>query len=104
MIVAVFRYRLAPQANLAALETVHQQMYTLVRTIPGFLSVKEFAASDGEGVAIAEFASLASLNAWKDHPEHVRAQEQGREAFFAEYRIQVCEVMRVTEHPMRAGS
>ena len=79
-------------------------LYAIVSQMPGFISVKDFMAEDGEAVAIAEFESLESLDAWKHHPEHVRAQQRGREGIFAGYRIQVCNVLRVTKFAAQAGS
>lgn len=95
MIIAVFRYVLLPDADLDALESLHQRMHSIVSTIPGFVSVKDFAAEDGEGATIVEFDSSAALEAWRDHPEHRAAQKRGRQEFFAGYRVTVCELIRV---------
>lgn len=72
-------------------------MYELASAMPGFLSYKDFVAEDGENVAIVEFESLETLAAWRDHVEHRVVQQQGREKFFTEYRIQVCTPVRVSE-------
>jgi heme-degrading monooxygenase HmoA len=53
-----------------------------------------FTAEDGEILALAEFDSLDALHAWKEHPEHVVAQQRGREEFFAAYRAQICSTIR----------
>ncbi len=94
MIIAWFRTNLQPQANLEALGALHQKMHAIVSNMPGFISVKMFTAQDGEVLALAEFDSLESLTTWKEHPEHVLAQQRGREEFFAEYRTQVCSLIR----------
>ena len=94
MVIAIFRFHVNPQANLEALGALNQQMGALVSKMPGFLAVKDFAAQDGEVLAIAEFDSLESIDAWKAHPGHVVAQRRGREEFFADYHIQVCNVIR----------
>lgn len=93
MIVVVFRSRLREGVE-AEIEQVGQRMYALASAIPGFVSYKDYAAADGENVAIVAFESLESLAAWRDHPEHREIQRRGREEFFAEYRIQVCTVLR----------
>jgi heme-degrading monooxygenase HmoA len=62
--------------------------------MPGFVSYKDFVAEDGESVSIVEFDSVEHLQAWRDHPEHRAAQEQGRSTFFSEYHVQVCNVLR----------
>jgi heme-degrading monooxygenase HmoA len=45
-------------------------------------------------VAIAQFASEEALAAWRNHPEHLKAQQQGRDVFYEAYTIQVCSVIR----------
>src|SRR5215470_8140791 len=94
MIVAMFRTYLKLQADLEALSVLHQKMHTIVSNMPGFVSVKMFTAEDGEVLALAEFESLDALKAWKEHPEHVVAQQRGREEFFAAYRAQICSTIR----------
>jgi|SRR5581483_1026224 len=94
MIVTIFRVRVREDANLAELEQLNQRMLNIVRSMPGFLSVKDFQAEDGEGLTIAEFDTMENQIRWRDHPEHKAAQELGKTKFFKEYSIQVCERVR----------
>jgi heme-degrading monooxygenase HmoA len=71
-----------------------EQMLELARSMPGFLDFKAYRAEDGERVSLIEFASLEELEAWREHPEHLKAQRAGREQFYSEYRLQVCEPLR----------
>ena len=43
----------------------------------------------------------AAQRAWAAHPEHIAAQKKGREQFYLEYRIQVCEVRRENSYPRK---
>ena len=93
MIITVFRSRLNPSmqeeyARWAA------RMSELAREVPGHISHKGFTAADGERVTIVEFATEEGMRAWATHPEHVAAKKLGRESFFSEYRVQICEVKR----------
>jgi heme-degrading monooxygenase HmoA len=99
MVVVVFRSRINPDVDMAQLQAVGMRMFQLASSMPGFISYKDFAASDGESVAIVEFESLADSLHWRNHPEHRVAQEQGRVSFFSEYRVQVCELVRETRQP-----
>lgn len=45
-------------------------------------------------VAIIEFESHESVDRWREHPEHREAQRLGKERWFAEYRITVCDAVR----------
>lgn len=94
MVVIVFRARLRPEVNQEALTQLGQRMYEIASSMPGYISYKDFAAEDGESVAIVEFESLETLAAWREHPEHQAAQQRGRDEFFAEYHIQVCTPVR----------
>ena len=93
MIITVFRSRLRSEsadeyANWA------ERMSELVRAVPGYVSHKAFVADDGERVTLVEFESEEAQRAWSTHPEHARAKVMGRESFYAEYRLQVCNVVR----------
>jgi heme-degrading monooxygenase HmoA len=94
MVVVVFRVRFKPGVNMMELAKVGARMYELVSSMPGYISQKEFVAEDGETVSLFEFDSLESVAAWREHPEHVQAQQRGRDEFFAEYHIQVCSTIR----------
>jgi heme-degrading monooxygenase HmoA len=66
-------------------------MLILAKGMPGFISYKSFRADDGERCSIVEFESLEHLRAWREHPDHRKAQALGRERFYAEYSLHVAE-------------
>jgi heme-degrading monooxygenase HmoA len=94
MVVIVFRARIRPDADQKALAQTGQRMYELASAMPGYISYKDFEAKDGENVTIIEFESPETLAAWREHPEHKKAQQRGRDEFFSEYHIQVCTPLR----------
>jgi len=94
MVVIVFRARVKPGADLEALGQLGQRMYEIASAMPGYVSYKDFAADDGENVSVIEFESLEALAAWREHPEHKKAQQRGRDEFFSAYHIQVCTPVR----------
>ncbi len=93
MMVVVFRNRLREGVDEAYGERA-QQIYELALQMPGLVSSKDFVAEDGERLAIIEFRSAEELEAWRVHGEHQVAQAQGRERFYTEYSLQVCELVR----------
>jgi heme-degrading monooxygenase HmoA len=93
MVVIVFRSRLKPGLENEIGE-LGARMYGLASAMPGFVSYQDYAAADGGGVAIVEFETHDTLAAWRAHPEHLAAQAAGRERFFSEYRITVCDTVR----------
>lgn len=94
MVIVVFRSRLRPDADLAALEAVGARMYELASAMPGFVEYKDFAAADGETLTLVAFETEEQLLAWRNHPEHLEAQARGRAEFFSEYAITVAESRR----------
>ena len=103
MMVIVFRARLRPGADVAALTPLGERMVALATAMPGFVSYKDFNAADGEAVTVVEFASEPELLAWRNHPEHVAAQERGRREFFSDYKIQICHVERAYQFTTADG-
>lgn len=100
MIVTVFRSRLNPETQEEYL-LVSARMSELAKTIPGYVSHKGFVAQDGERVTIVEFETAEGMRTWATHPEHVEAKKKGRDSFFSEYRIQVCNVTRDSALPKK---
>ena len=101
--VIVFRSRLRPGVEKAYGRRA-EEIYAIAAEMPGLVSAKDFAADDGERVAIIEFDTEAHLLAWRDQVEHRRAQAQGRESFYAAYSIQICVVERSSAFDHAAGT
>ena len=91
-IVTVFRSRLRADAGDDYAHTA-AEMEQLARAVPGFVDFKQFVADDGERVSLITFASKAAHDQWRDDARHRAAQQRGREDWYAEYRIQVCELV-----------
>lgn len=90
-IVTVFRSRLRPDHD--GYETTADEMEAAARAVPGFVDFKSFSAEDGERVSIVVFDSRTSHDGWRDDPRHRDAQQRGRDEWYAEYHIQVCELV-----------
>lgn len=103
MVVTVFRSRLRPgfEEEIAARGA---RMLELASAMPGFISYKDFAAEDGENVAIVEFETMEQVVAWRDNPEHREVQALGRTHYFEEFTVQVCELVRSSHHPHSPGA
>lgn len=94
MMVVVFRNRLRPGVDEQQYAEHVERMYRLALTMPGLVSSKDFTAADGERLSIIEFRSAEELEVWRRQSEHVAAQHQGRESYYSEYSVQVCEQRR----------
>ena len=93
MIITVFRSRLRA-GKTAEYGAEVERMSALATTMPGYISHKGFTADDGERVTIVEFEHEEGMRAWRMNPEHRVAQRKAREVYYAEYNLQVCELLR----------
>ena len=99
MIVTIFRNRLKPE-NLEEYYATAARMSEIARSMPGYVSHKTFTAEDGERVTVVEFSDEMSQRQWSTEVRHLEAKKRGRAAFYTEYKLQVCEVIR--EHAFTA--
>ncbi|MCB9596003.1 MAG: antibiotic biosynthesis monooxygenase [Sandaracinaceae bacterium] len=102
MILTVFRSRLRDGVG-GDYHAMAEQTEATARAMPGFVSFKSFSAPDGEHVSIVAFDSPETQRAWREHPLHREAQRLGRERWYAEYDITVCEVLHQHRFPERDG-
>lgn len=93
MVLTVFRNRLRPEA-VPEYQAWIGRISALAKTMPGYISHKSYTAEDGERVTIVEFESEEAHRGWATNAEHMDAQRKGRNDFYSEYRIQVCNVVR----------
>lgn len=93
MVIAIFRSRLRRESS-ADFNELADKMLGLARSMPGFISYKVYVSDDGERCSVIEFDSTDHLQAWREHPEHLDAQQTGRENYYQEYSLHVCEPER----------
>jgi len=102
MVVAIFRSRIRAE-GAQKYYALADEMETLARAMPGFIAFKAYTSSDGERVSVHEWESAEHLAAWRNHPQHVRAQAKGRESYYEEYSLFVCDQPKTTHFQRPAG-
>ena len=100
-VITVFRSRLLADADANGYSELATHMEDRARAMPGFVDFKTFAAADGERLSIVVFDTVAHQHAWRDDPAHRAAQQRGRDTFYSEYSISVCE--ELTRRSFQAG-
>jgi heme-degrading monooxygenase HmoA len=95
--VTVFRSRLRDGAD--GYDQTADAMEARARRAPGFVDFKTFVAADGERVSIIVFATPEAHDAWRRDAEHRDAQRRGRDDWYAEYLIQVCDLVAERRFP-----
>jgi len=101
-VVTVFRSRLRRDAETNGYGELAARMEARARAMPGFVDFKTFTAPDGERVSVIVFDTIAHQHAWRDDPEHRVAQQRGRDIFYSEYSISVCQ--ELTQRSFQADS
>ena len=91
--IAIFRSRLRHEIS-EEFNELADKMLGIASSMPGFISYKVYVSDDGERCSIIEFDSADHLLAWRNHPEHLDAQRAGRESYYEEYSLHVCESKR----------
>jgi heme-degrading monooxygenase HmoA len=92
--ITVFRSRLRDGCPVDAYSQRAAELEARAAAAPGYVEFKEFVAGDGERLALVTFASAEAEAAWRDDPAHRAGQREGRDDFYAEYDVAVCEVVR----------
>ncbi len=88
MVVVVFRSRLQDEVP-ESFEALRDRMMEIAKSMPGFISYKVYSNEDGERVSIHEWETEDHLKAWREHPEHVEAQNLGKTDYYSEYTLYV---------------
>jgi len=72
-----------------------QKMEDLAKTQSGFLGID--SAREDVGITVSYWESLDAIKSWKQHSEHLIAQQKGRELWYSWYNTKICKVEREYE-------
>lgn len=93
VVIVEFELRAGTQSKFeAALKHMQEQ----VKSYDGFLGEDPCCKLGNENTFVTLFywRDRQSIKAWREDPEHVKIQRQGREIIFASYKVRVCELER----------
>jgi heme-degrading monooxygenase HmoA len=103
MMVVVFRAHRTPDGLGEEYKHWFERMTELACSMPGYISHKGYVAEDGERLTLFEWESAEALKAWAAHPEHIPVKMLGRQKFYTDYHLQVCELVRESKFERGAG-
>lgn len=66
------------------------QMVKLASKEPGFLGVE--SAREEIGITVSYWKDLAAIKHWKENIEHLKAQKQGKDKWYTEYKVRISKV------------
>lgn len=78
--------------NTNAYHTTANRMLELAASQPGFLGAE--SARETLGITVSYWDSLAAIKNWKAQPEHLIAQQNGKQTWYSEYKVRIAKVER----------
>lgn len=99
MWVVIFR------ARIRSIDAEYGKVAARMRSlaIENFGCLDFHAVTEGnEEVALSYWPDEEAIRAWKAHPEHVWAQQAGRDRWYESYSVQVAPIARAYRSPHRA--
>jgi heme-degrading monooxygenase HmoA len=78
------------------------RMVELASRQPGFLGVETARGTDGLGITVSYWSSLAAIAAWKGQAEHRVAQASGNRKWYEHFETRVACVERAYTGPRTA--
>lgn len=81
-------------------EAMASRMEALAAQQPGYLGMTSARNPEsGLGITVSYWRDEAAARDWKQVAEHREAQAQGRQRWYAGYRVEVCEIRRSYQKP-----
>ncbi|RSK41632.1 antibiotic biosynthesis monooxygenase family protein [Mangrovimonas spongiae] len=81
--------------NTTGYANMAKKMEILAKQQDGFLGMESVRSNIG--ITVSYWASLNAIKQWKQHSEHVLAQQRGRAVWYDWYRVKICKVEREYE-------
>lgn len=84
--------------NIEGYSEMAQKMETLAKEQKGFLGIE--SARNDIGITVSYWESLEAIKTWKQHSEHILAQQKGRSYWYNWYHVRICKVEREYDFKM----
>jgi heme-degrading monooxygenase HmoA len=78
----------------AGYETMAERMVELAHNQPGFLGIESARSADGLGITVSYWTSEEAIHGWREHAEHLVAQQLGRQHWYESYELRIARVER----------
>ncbi|MEM6684303.1 MAG: antibiotic biosynthesis monooxygenase [Bacteroidota bacterium] len=69
-----------------------QQMEDTAKQQAGFIGID--SARNAVGITVSYWESLEAIQQWKQHTDHIIAQQKGIKDWYAYYNVKICKVER----------
>jgi heme-degrading monooxygenase HmoA len=79
-------------ADASDYDLVAAQIADRVSSMPGFIRMESVHDAQRNGITICYWESLQAIKNWKADIEHSKAQQEGKERWYEQYRITVAKI------------
>jgi heme-degrading monooxygenase HmoA len=95
MIGVIFEVWIAPGHSQDYL-AIAARLKPELEQMDGFISIERFQSLSEEGklLSLSFWRDEDCVKAWRNHAEHKKAQNMGRESIFRDYRLRIVQVLR----------
>ena len=76
--------------NTEGYREMAKKMEDLAKTQSGFLGID--SAREDVGITVSYWKNLDAIKTWKQHSEHLIAQQKGRKQWYSWYNTRICKV------------
>lgn len=83
----------------AAYDETAGRMAELAAEMPGFLGLESTRGAAGFGITVSYWQNKEAIKNWKAQGEHLAAQSQGKQNWYAHYELRVAKVERAYAGP-----
>jgi heme-degrading monooxygenase HmoA len=73
---------------------VNDELEAMAANLPGFIKTEWSRNEDGFGISISYWKTMEDARNFKQIPEHLMAQQNGRDKWYEWYNVKVCTVER----------
>ena len=76
--------------DLTNYDETNQALKAKAEKIPGFLGIE--SSGDQQHISAVYWESLEAIDQWRNHPDHRKAKQRGRDQWYKRYKLRICRV------------
>lgn len=78
--------------DLSDYEQTMEKIFELAIKVPGYLGIESVRNNEGNGITIAYYKDLESIDTWRKNIDHKKAKKRGRESWYSTYKLRISKV------------
>lgn len=82
-------------SNTEGYSEMAKQMEDLAKQQDGYLGIE--SARNDVGITVSYWETIDAIKQWKQHTDHLFAQQKGRSDWYSWYHVRICKVEREYE-------